>query len=304
MMTYLLLLAGLAGLLIGGETLVRGATGLALRFGISPLVIGLTIVGFGTSSPELLVSLNAALAGQPGIAVGNVVGSNIANILLILGLASLVRPIATSFASLRRDIIWLSAVALALPLIMLPDTIGRMTGLALVTALAIYLWICLNSDTAPEDAPDPSPLWQSLLFLIGGLVAVVIGAQALIDAATVIARNFGVSEAVIGLTIVAVGTSLPELATSLVAAWRGQQDIAIGNIIGSNIFNVLGILGVTALVIPIPRDDRFLMLDAPVALAATALLVFMVMYFRGINRLAGMAMVAAYTVYILVTATT
>ena len=240
---YLYILIGLVGLFFGGEALVRGCVSIARKMSISPLIIGLTVVGFGTSTPELLVSVQAALRGAPDIAVGNIAGSNIANILLIVGLTSLVWPIRVAAATLRRDTAFMIASAfLLVPLFALGE-IGRMAGLVLVGGLIVYLvWTFLKSPqhtTEDESVGAQSSFVISLLWVAFGLSALLFGARFLVDGAVSVVRDFGVSEAFIGLTIVAVGTSLPELATSLIAALRRQSDIAIGNVIGSNIFNVL-----------------------------------------------------------------
>ncbi|SFP09661.1 calcium/sodium antiporter [Tranquillimonas alkanivorans] len=304
-MTILFLVLGFAGLFFGGDWLVRGAAGIAGRVGISPLVIGLTVVGFGTSTPELLVSVQAALEGLSGVAIGNVVGSNLANILLILGLSAVVAPLTPDHGELRRDLIVMTLAALALPLIFLSGSVGLIEGLVLVGALAVYLWLCLRAPgpVAAETELPHAPVWKSVGFALLGLVAVLVGARLLVDAAVEIARGLGVSEALIGLTIVAVGTSLPELATSLMAAIRGQRDIAIGNVVGSNIFNILGILGVTAIIAPIPVDARFLSVDAPVLIAITLALVALVVFAGRIGRLSGIAMLAIYAIYIFATRT-
>jgi cation:H+ antiporter len=268
---YLYLLAGLTGLFLGGEFLVRGSVGIARRMAIPPLLIGLTVVGFGTSTPELLVSVEAAWRGVPDIALGNIVGSNIANILLIVGLSALVWPIRVIGATLRRDTAVMMAAALVLVPIFYLGQVGRLSGALLVAGLAGYLvWAYLKPGVAvieEEGVPAPSSLLVSALWVAGGLVALMLGARFLVDGAVAIARGYGISEAFIGLSIVAVGTSLPELATSLIAALRRQSEIAIGNIVGSNIFNLLGILGVTALITPIPVASRFLSFDLPVMIA-------------------------------------
>lgn len=265
---YFYVVAGLIGLFFGGEALVRGSVGVSRRMAISPLVIGLTVVGFGTSTPELLVSVQAALSGVPDIAVGNIVGSNIANILLIVGLTSLVWPIRVSGGTLRRDTAVMVAAAIALVPIFAMGEIGRVPGAVLVLGLVGYLiWAYLRPGDAVEDDADtsvPSSMLNSALLVFGGFVVLMFGARFLVDGSVSIARGFGISEAFIGLTIVAVGTSLPELATSIIAAFRRQSEIAIGNIVGSNIFNVLGILGVTALIKPIPVADRFPTFDLPI----------------------------------------
>lgn len=298
-MDYVLVLAGLVGLFLGGEALVRGAVGLAQRLAMSSLLIGLTVVGFGTSTPELLVSVDAALRGSPGIAIGNVVGSNIANILLIAGVSALVWPIVTGWQGVRRDTLAMVGAALVLVPLFALGEVGRVAGATLVTLLVVYLVYAYR--TSDPEAADvgvtPAPAWVSLAWALGGLVALVFGARFLVDGSVSIARAFGVSEAFIGLTIVAVGTSLPELATSLMAALRRQSEIAVGNILGSNIFNVLGILGVTAMVSPIDVAPRFLRFDLPVAIGASLLLVVLLAR-GGLGRWAGAGLLVAYAVYV------
>lgn len=299
---YVYVFAGLLGLFFGGEGLVRGSVGIARRLAIPPLLIGLTVVGFGTSTPELLVSVDAALRGVPDIAVGNIVGSNIANILLIVGLTALVWPIRVSGATLRRDTAVMLAAAFALLPVFALGEIGRLPGVLLVLALAVYLtfaYLRPGSEAAEEQgAPAPSSVVVSLLWVIGGLVILMFGARFLVDGAVSIARGYGVSEAFIGLTIVAVGTSLPELATSVIAAFRRQSEIAIGNIVGSNIFNVLGILGVTALIRPIPVASRFLTFDLPVMMMVSLVLTGLLLTRPVIGRGVGLVLLAAYVAYI------
>ena len=301
-MDYLCLIAGLVGLFFGGEALVRGSVGIARRMAIPPLLIGLTVVGFGTSTPELLVSVDAARRGVPDIALGNIVGSNIANILLIIGLSALVWPIKVSGATLRRDTSVMMVAAIALLPMFAMAQMGRDSGLALVAGLVGYLiWAYRHPGEAiPQDAeiPAPTSTLVSVLWVIGGLAALMAGARFLVDGAVNIARGYGISEAFIGLTIVAVGTSLPELATSLIAAFRRQSEIAIGNIVGSNIFNVLGILGVTALIAPIPVAPRFLTFDLPVMIAVSLVLTALLLTRLVIGRRVGVAMLAGYVVYV------
>ena len=301
-MDYLYLIAGLVGLFFGGEALVRGSVGIARRMAIPPLLIGLTVVGFGTSTPELLVSVDAAWRGVPDIALGNIVGSNIANILLIVGLSALVWPIKVMGATLRRDTAVMMAAALVLVPIFAMAQMGRPAGLVLVAGLVAYLvWAYRQpGDMEAEDVgvPAPASALVSTLWVIGGLVALMVGARFLVDGAVNIARGYGISEAFIGLTIVAVGTSLPELATSLIAAFRRQSEIAIGNIVGSNIFNVLGILGVTALIAPIPVASRFLTFDLPVMIAVSLVLTALLLTRPVIGRGIGVAMLAGYVAYV------
>ena len=293
-MDYLYLIAGLVGLFFGGEALVRGSVGIARRMAIPPLLIGLTVVGFGTSTPEW--------RGVPDIALGNVVGSNIANILLIIGLSALIWPITVMGATLRRDTGVMMAGALLLVPMFAMGQMGRLSGLTLVAGLAAYLvWAYRHpGEMAAEDVgvAAPASAFVSTLWVLGGLVALMIGARCLVDGAVSIARGYGISEAFIGLTIVAVGTSLPELATSLIAALRRQSEIAIGNIVGSNIFNVLGILGVTALIAPIPVASRFLTFDLPVMIAFSLFLTVLLLTRPVIGRGIGAAMLAGYAAYV------
>lgn len=300
-MTYLLFIVGLIGLFLGGEGLIRGAVGVARRFHVPPLIIGLTIVGFGTSTPELLVGLQAALAGAPALAVGNVIGSNIANILLILGSAAMITAVPLPMARMRRDFAVMIGSTLLVWVMLAGGMITRAEGLTLVAALGIYLWLCLRNAAgseppATEDAPPA--LWQSLPMAAGGLVILMIGARLLVDSSTTIARDFGISEAVIGLTIIAVGTSLPELATAIVAALRGHSEIAVGNILGSNVFNVLGILGVTATVTPIPVEPRFVGLDIGLALAAALAMLGFAALPGKVGRIGGGVLLTSYAGYI------
>lgn len=300
MLTYIMLAGGLLGLFLGGDWLVRGASQIAARFNVPPLIIGLTIVGFGTSTPELLVSLQAAFDGLPGISIGNVVGSNTANILLILGVAGIIAPPIADFMNMRRDLFWMLGAALVMPVIIASGYVGRIEGAALITGLIIYLGLSFRAmrNDPTEALPSDVNLLHAAGFTIAGLIAVMVGAKYLVESAKIIARHLGVSEAMIGLSIVAIGTSLPELATTVAAAIKGEREIALGNIIGSNIFNILAILGLTGLIIPIPVDTRFMSFDVPVMICAT-LLILGLIYVRGeISRIAGGLMILAYIGYI------
>lgn len=301
-MDYLYLIAGLVGLFVGGEALVRGSVGIARRMAVPPLLIGLTVVGFGTSTPELLVSVDAAWRGVPDIAIGNIVGSNIGNILLIIGLSALIWPIRVMGATLCRDTAAMMAAAVVLVPVFAMGQMGRPAGLVLVAGLVAYLVRAYRQPGAvvadEAGAPAPGSVPVLTLWIIGGLLALMVGARLLVDGAVAVARDYGISEAFIGLTIVAVGTSLPELATSLIAAFRRHSEIAIGNIVGSNIFNVLGILGVTALIAPIPVASRFLTFDLPVMIAVSLLLTALLLTRPVIGRVAGLAMLAGYAVYV------
>lgn len=310
-MDYIYVLGGLIGLIVGGELLVRGAVSLAERFRVSPMIIGLTLVGFGTSTPELVTSVQASFAGSPGIAVGNVVGSNIANILLILGVAALVMPIAVTPAAFRRDGTVLVVVSGLCLWAVLSGVLGQGAGGLFLAALAIYLTATIymerRAGTAAsavyvaeaEALPDvrSGPL-VSLGLLLLGLLVTLLAARFLVSGAVSVAAALGLSEAVIGLTIVAVGTSMPELVTSVIAARRGQSDVALGNVIGSNIFNVLGILGVTALLQPIEVPPVIAEFDIWVMLAATAVLLVFARSGWRIGRREGAALTAGYVVYL------
>ncbi|MCA3508776.1 MAG: calcium/sodium antiporter [Rhodobacter sp.] len=298
-MTYLLFVIGLLGLFFGGEYLVRGASSIARSYRISPMVIGLTIVGFGTSAPELLVSVQAALAGQPAIAIGNVLGSNIANILLILGISAVIAPLILPMRKLWRDLGFMLLATAVIWAMLLDGDITRLDGVLLLAGLIVFVAVAfLTGKAEPDDALPLPPVWQAALMTLGGLVVLVIGARLLVDSATTIARTYGISEAVIGLTIVAVGTSLPELATSVVAALRKQTEIAVGNIVGSNIFNIFGILGLTAVIAPIPAEARFVSIDMPWAAAAAIGLTVVAALMGGLPRIAGVVLLAAYGGYL------
>ena len=322
--TILLLLAGLALLVLGGDLLVRGAVKVATRLGVSPLVIGLTLVGFGTSTPELVTSVQASLAGAPGIAIGNIVGSNIANILLILGISAVLAPIAVDSRALTRDGVVALVVAVLFAALAFVWPLDRLVGALFVAGLAVYIWTAFRQETSAAPAeighgalydkavategvddaltPDPAErggglLWP-LLLALAGLALVVGGGKLLVDAAVDLARAIGVSETVIGLTIVAVGTSMPELVTSVVAAIRRQADVAFGNVIGSNIYNILGIGGVTGLVAPVAIPQEIAGFDLPVMVAVTVLMLLFAYTARTIARWEGAALIAGYGAYL------
>jgi len=302
------LLAGLVLLYFGAEGLVRGSSSLALRLGLSPLVVGLTVVAFGTSSPELMVSLKAALAGQADISVGNVVGSNICNIGLILGLCALITPIATSSQIVRVDIpIMLGITALAIAL-MADGNLGAIEGIIFFSILIAYVVFsirlarkqpsdALGAEFGEEVKISKRGLAVDILMVIGGLALLVFGARFLVDGAVIIARTYGWSEALIGLTIVAIGTSLPELATSLLAAIKKESDIAVGNIVGSNIFNLVGILGLTAIIHPLQAAGIGAVDLAAMALFA-AVLWPMAYRHQRITRAEGALLLAGYAAYL------
>ncbi len=310
-MVYLQLAVSLLLLLLGGETLVRGAVALATRLGVSPLLIGLTLVGFGTSTPELITSIEAAVVGSPGIAVGNVIGSNIANILLILGIAALICPIAVSRSAFFRDGSVAMLAAIACVVVCLSGSLQPMAGAFLVALLAGYIVYCFVAErvtgTTADASIDPGlampgssgiRLPVALALFLAGLALTMLAAHLLVSSAIAIGAAAGISETVLGLTVVAIGTSLPELVTSVLAAWRRQPDIAFGNIVGSNIYNIFGILGITAIVEPIPVPPELLDADIWVMLGATALLLVFALTGWRLSRLEGGMFMGAYAAYL------
>ena len=309
-----LLLAGLALLVGGAELLVRGASRLALRFGISPLVIGLTVVAFGTSAPELAVTVQSGLAGQSGLAIGNIVGSNIFNVLLVLGVSAVITPLVVSQQLVRLDVPLMIGAALLLWVLALDGRIGLMDGLLLTAGIVAYTAFAIwqgrkegeeiKAEYAQEFG-DGKSTWLGRLpvqvaLIAGGLALLVLGAHWLVTGAVAIARSIGVSEVIIGLTIVAAGTSLPELATSLMAALRGERDIAVGNVIGSFLFNLLSIAGIAALVTPggIEVAASLLRFDIPVmvAVALASLPIFVTGHL--IARWEGVLFLGYYVAYV------
>ncbi len=262
MLTLAFIIGGLILLLVGGEVLVRGSVGAARKLGMSELMIGLTLVGCGTSMPELVTSLQALSNGAVGISVGNVVGSNIANVLLVIGAACFVYPIATNPRALARDGLVMLGATILFAVVLWFDGFSRLMGLFFIALLIAYLVASVILDrrrgsTAvevhtgeAETVETHEPLWLSLLLAVGGIAGVIIGAKLLVAGGSDLARAFGISETVIGLSIVAIGTSLPELVTAIVSAIKGRPDVALGNVIGSNIFNILGIMGISASVYP------------------------------------------------------
>jgi cation:H+ antiporter len=305
---WLSLALGLIALYFGAEALVKGGAGLALRLGLTPLVIGLTVVAFGTSSPEMVVSVQATLGGNGAISIGNVVGSNICNIALILGLCALITPIRADHQVIRREVpIMIGATILAL-LILADGYVARWEGALLLLALLAYTAITVRQARAATAAASeadfadelgqgkPLALGLSIAAVLGGLAVLVVGSHLFVSGAVSLAASWGMSQLAIGLTIVALGTSLPELATSLVAALKRQADVAVGNIVGSNLFNLLGILGVAALVHPINAPD-LAWLDLGVMLLVSVALLPIVRSGGRISRLEGIALLAVYIGY-------
>lgn len=305
------LLGGLVVLLIAGDLLVRGAVGLAVKFGIPPMVTGLTIVAFGTSAPELLVSLDSALQGLGGIALGNVVGSNIANILLVLGLPSVFMATCVKEEGLLRNTAVMIVLTLIFIALAMTGQLGRMSGVVLLVLLGIFLYdqyrramahrkgAANDNEAEPSELDDaPKSLWVAIGLTLAGLIGLPIGAELTVNGAVATARLLGVSDTTIALTVIAIGTSLPELAATLMAAIRGKAGVGLGNVIGSNIFNLLAIVGITAVVIPIEVPGEMILFDVWVMLAAALLLAAFAIAKNPIGRLAGGAMTALYVVYI------
>ena len=326
---YISLAGGLVVLIIAGDVLVRGSVGVAQRLGIPNLVIGLTIVAFGTSAPELVISLKAAMEGAGGIAIGNVVGSNIANVLLVLGMPALIAATPCGEAGATRNALFMVAVTLVFIALCFFTPIGLTAGLILLALLGIFLGastivaqrhrkeqkaiaaaaaagaavvdgaLTEEDDDALDDVEDvPDSVWIAIIYIVLGLVGLPLGAHFTITGATSIATAWGVSEAVIGLTVIALGTSLPELATTVMAAIRQHGAVAIGNVIGSNIFNLLAIIGITAVVVPIDVPQEVLKLDIWVMLACAVLLTALAGFRICLGRISGLAMTAAYVFYI------
>ncbi|MEQ8803572.1 calcium/sodium antiporter [Haliea sp.] len=313
-MTIFLFLAGLLLLVVGAEALVRGATRLAAVLGISPLVVGLTVVAFGTSSPELAVSVKSALSGETSIAVGNVVGSNIFNVLFILGVSALIVPLVVSQQLVRFDVPLMIILSIIVLVMSLDESFGRVDGLVLVAGLSAYIWFLIyqsrresakvKEEYVREFGVDQQgqPGWaKNAGLVVGGLVLLVVGSRWLVDSAVVFAEYLGVSELVVGLTIVAAGTSLPEVVTSIIAAIRGERDIAVGNVVGSNIFNIMGVLGIASIVAPagIEVSTAVTGFDIPVMIGV-ALLCLPVFFTGGvISRQEGMLLLGYYVAYTL-----
>jgi cation:H+ antiporter len=314
-LTFVALVGGLVCLVLGAEMLVRGAASIATRLGIPPVIVGLTVVAFGTSAPELAVSVSATFAGDADVAFGNVVGSNIANVLLILGGSAVIGTLAVSQRIIRLDIPLLIVASVVALLMALDNEIGRLDGLILFAGIVAYTSWLIRAGRSERDevlaeydvAVDvleveivdrPLPLQAALVAI--GIGVLIGGSQLLVTSATDIAEHFEVSDLVIGLTVVAIGTSLPELATSFLAAFRGQRDIAVGNVVGSNLFNLMCVLGLTGLVSPdaIPVADSSLQVDFPVMLAATIVLLPIIWKGFEIRRWEGLVLVAFYALYV------
>jgi cation:H+ antiporter len=310
MSSALLIVGGLVGLLGGAELLVRGGTGLALRLGIAPIVIGVTVVSLGTSMPELAIGIDAARQGSAGLAVGNIVGTNLVNLLLILGISALITPLTLDTRTVRFDLPCMTAASLVLLIVALDGTLGTLDGVVLVLLGVGYTVAVLRTGRQESSAvraeyqasygTKRTRTWLDVVSLLVGIAVIVIGATLLVDGAVDAARSFGVSDAVIGLTIIAIGTSAPELVTTIVSTIRGDRDIALGNLLGSSVYNIAIILGVTILVAPGAVDvpDEILGGDLLLMVGAAVACVPVFMSGRRITRAEGGVFVAAYVAYL------
>ncbi len=313
-MTYIQLVGGLIYLLMGGDLLVRGAVALARKARVSPLVIALSLVAFGTSLPELVVAVQAVLAGHPSIAIGSVVGSNIANVFLVTGAPAVIYPLACASSSERRDAVLMVAVSVLFVLLCAAGDISRSGGLVLLAGLAAIAGLTLRAlarsylvEKRRRAAPLewvlglPTNNWLIALFIVAGVFGLPVGARLLIEAAVELAHQLGVSETIVGLTIVAAGTSLPELATTVTAAVQRHTEVAVGTVVGSNMFNILAILGTAALLssVPLPVPRSFLSLDLPVMLGGALILTMLIWRGQPIGRLAGALLLMGYCSYVL-----
>ncbi len=319
-LTVVLFVLGLVLLVVGADWLVKGASRVALAAGVSSLVIGLTVVAYGTSAPEMAVSVRAAWSGAADMAIANVVGSNIFNVLFIIGASALITPLVVAQQLVRRDVPLMIAISTGLWLIARDGQLTRLDGVLMFVALVAYtVWVvkqgrreskAVEAEYEQEfggEAAKKHPLWQSIGFIVGGLALLVVGSNWLVDGAVALAKSFGVDDVVVGLTIVAAGTSLPEVATSLTAAWKGERDIAVGNVVGSNLFNIMGVLGVSGMVSPAGLTvlESMAHFDIPVMIGvAVACLPFFARGFT-IPRWQGAVFLlyyAAYTAYLVLDA--
>ncbi|MEM9330216.1 MAG: calcium/sodium antiporter [Pseudomonadota bacterium] len=308
MIDFFLLVLGLIVLVIGGDMLVRGAVAIAERLMIPPLIIGLTIVSLGTSAPELFISVQAALAGSGGLAIGNVIGSNIANVLLVLGVPALIHTQNCEDKKIGRNVLIMVGITVVFMGMLAKGSMGRFDGFILIVLLGLFLfdqYLSAKRRKSEEihdyhdDVPAlPSNLVTSIGLLIGGVILLPLGAWLTVDAARAIASSLGVSDEIIGLTIVAIGTSLPELAASLMAVLRGSSSVAIGNVVGSNVFNIAAIMGITTLITGIEVSDHLIYVDMWVMLAVCLLLGWLAWYKKQVSRRSGLLMLAAYTLYL------
>ncbi|GGX61122.1 sodium:calcium antiporter [Litorimonas cladophorae] len=311
---FLILVIGLVVLIIAGDIMVRGAAALARHWGVPALIVGLTIVAFGTSAPEMVVGVQAALIGQGDLAAGNVVGSNIANVLLALGLPALILAIPTNMSGVARNsFIAVFAATLFVVLAFIQSPLMKWQGAILFGGIIAYLIFMFSLAKAGADDPIleemteidegedglPTNMVKSLVYVILGIAGLILGGKLIVDNAVAIAEGFGISETIIGLTIVAVGTSLPEIATVVVATYRGHPEVAIGNVLGSNVFNVFAVMGASALAGPIAIDNTLKVFDFWVMLVSSFVLLLFVLRRQPIGRKTGLAFTVAYALYIL-----
>jgi cation:H+ antiporter len=300
-MVYLLLLVGVFLLLIGGDFLVKSAASLAKKLNISPFLIGVTVVSFGTSAPELIVSLKAAFNGSSGIAIGNVIGSNIANLALVLGITVLIRPIVLDPKKLRFS--WFAMLVASLMFLgfSIDGILDRVDGLFLISGLILFLILSIRKrdDSFVEEELEKT-LKTNLIpvYFIFGAAGLYYGSELLVDSAITIAKSFGISEFIIGVSVVALGTSLPELVTSIIAIIKGQSSISVGNLIGSNVFNIFAVLGITSAVNPLKADSFLIAIDLPIMLGVTLLTGLFLLVSKKLGRIEGLLLITIYIMYI------
>lgn len=298
-MDYLLLLIGFVLLIKGADFFVDGSSSIARLLKIPSIVIGLTLVSMGTSAPEAAVSITAGMNGNNGMSLGNIIGSNIFNLLAVVGCAAIIRPIASPASILKRDLWWNLGTSILLFLFIMNKDLSRLEGLLLCIGLVIYMVIIVRkamSERIEEVSEKPLPLPTSLFFIAGGLFSIIVGARLVVNSASTIAKSFGMSDALVGLTIVAIGTSLPELITSVVAARKGDSGIALGNIVGSCLFNILFILGLTSMLTPIPVTSE-LIIDGVILILMSALILIFARTQKITNRCEGIVCLACYVIY-------
>ena len=300
-MVYLLLLVGVFLLLIGGDFLVKSAASLAKKLNISPFLIGVTVVSFGTSAPELIVSLKAAFNGSSGIAIGNVIGSNIANLALVLGITVLIRPIVLDPKKLRFS--WFAMLVASLMFLgfSIDGILDRVDGLFLISGLILFLILSIrkrDDSFVEEELEKPLKTNLILVYFIFGAAGLYYGSELLVDNAITIAKSFGISEFIIGVSVVALGTSLPELVTSIIAIIKGQSSISVGNLIGSNVFNIFAVLGITSAVNPLKADSFLIAIDLPIMLGVTLLTGLFLLVSKKLGRIEGLLLITIYIMYI------
>lgn len=308
--TIVLLIIGLIVLIVGGDYLVRGASSIALRLHLSPLVVGLTIVAFGTSAPELLISVQSALKGSPDLAMGNVIGSNICNLALVLGLTAVISPVKVHPNSIKIDWPMTMGASILLFLVVREGLLGPIEGVIFLISISIYLVLIIIQSrkdvksqklkSKEEDIPDaPSKqIWKDIIFIVIGCVALFYGSEWFVSSAKDLALSLGVEERVVGLTVVALGTSLPEMVTAAVASYKGETDLALGNLMGSNIFNILSILGITAIIKPIFVHEVILNKDIIWMLMITLMILPLMIVRREVGRADGIVLLIVYAVYV------